>query len=156
MHVRSRLHQMGIKPLHFKAVPAIQEISYFEQFGLADMFLSYPAIVQNKGRKHIIDIAKDQHFSLPNQVSLHVKLKYDQSFDRIEIITPNGVIGAFSNTTSERLYRMRAQVNSVTCIGMQIVDYYQADKKFYKNANYQGEEESHYVFIPILKIMRTL
>lgn len=156
VNIRTHLHEMEIKPLHFKAVPAIREISYFEQFGLADMYLSYPAIVQNKGRKHIIDIAQDQHFSLPNQVSLSVKLKYDRSFDRIEIVTPNGVIGAFSNSTSERLYRMQAQVTRVTCIGMQIIDYYQADKKFYKNANYQGKEESHYIFIPILKIMRTL
>lgn len=156
VNIRTHLHEMEIKPLHFKAVPAIQEISYFEQFGLADMYLSYPAIVQNKGRKHIIDIAQDQHFSLPNQVSLSVKLKYDRSFDRIEIVTPNGVIGAFSNSTSERLYRMQAQVTRVTCIGMQIIDYYQADKNFYKNANYQGKEESHYIFIPILKIMRTL
>ena len=45
MHIRSHLDQMGITPLQFKAAPVIQEISYFEQFGLADMYLSYPAIV---------------------------------------------------------------------------------------------------------------
>ncbi|MFI8145609.1 RecQ family ATP-dependent DNA helicase [Acinetobacter sp. ABJ_C5_2] len=156
IHIRSHLDQMDIAPLQFKAAPVIQEISYFEQFGLADMYLSYPAIVQDKGRKHILDIAQDQHFSLPNQVSLRIKLKYDQTFERLELVTQNGVIGAFSNSTSERLYRMKEQVSEVTCVGMQIINYYQADKKFYKNANYHGKEESHYVFIPMLKIRRML
>ena len=156
MHIRSHLDQMGITPLQFKAAPVIQEISYFEQFGLADMYLSYPAIVQDKGRKHILDIAQDQHFSLPNQVSLGIKLKYDQTFERLELVTPNGVIGAFSNSTSERLYRMKEQVSEVICGGMQIINYYQVEKKYYKNANYHGKEESHYVFIPTLKIRRML
>ena len=51
---------------------------------------------------------------------------------------------------------MKEQVSEVICGGMQIINYYQADKKYYKNANYHGKEESHYVFIPTLKIRRML
>lgn len=156
VHIRPHLAQLGLPSLQFKPAPVIDEISYFEQFGLADMYLSYYPIVQDRGRQNILEIAKNQHFSLSEQVSLNIKLKKDQTFERIEIVAPQGVIGAFSKSTSQRLYRMQAQVKEVTCVGMQIIDYYQADKTFYERANYQGQEQSHYVFIPALKIRRAL
>lgn len=154
VNVRSHIQHMRV--LQFKPAPVIEEISYFEQFGLADIYLSYYETVRETGRKRILNIAQNQQFSLPEQVSINFKFKRDQTFERLELVTPNGVVGAFSNHTSQRLYRMREKVSSVTCVGMQIMNYYQADKKFYESANYQGKEDSHYVFIPTLKIRRRL
>lgn len=154
--VNVRQHLKHVTPLQFESAPVIDEINYFEQFGLADIYLSHRSIVQEAGRKRLLDIAKNQYFDVRHQVNIQAKYKRDQSFERFEIISTEGVIGAFSNSTSQRLYKMDQQVREVTCVGMQIVDYYQADKKFYESANYRGEEHSHYVFIPTLKIRRSL
>lgn len=160
VNIRSHLDHMEIKPLQFEPTSMIQEISYFEQYGLSDIYLSCPYIVKDNGRKRIIDIATDECFDIRKEVSFRPKYKLDkegkQILHRIEIYTKSGVIGAFSVETSQRLYKSCPQLQNLKCVGMQIINYYQADKKFYESANYHGKEESHYVFIPTLKIRRVL
>ena len=145
----------AVEKLTFEPAPQINEITYFEQFSLADIYLSHPEIVQEKGRQRLLDMAQNSLFDVRKQVIIKPKNKNGR-FDRLEIYNHDGVIGAFSALTSQRLFRINSQIREVKCVGMQMISYYQADKKFYHLANYQGKEESHYVFIPTLKIRRVL
>lgn len=147
-----------VEHVTFDYVDAIQCISYVEPLGLADIFLSCSQIVSDAGRRRIEALAKNNKIRVINDLSLRKISRQNQTdIARIEIISQEyGVMGQLSAQCVRRLMRLGFDHLKVECVAIYILNYYQADEQFYKNAGYRGELRSHYVVLPSLRITQPL
>ncbi|WP_269914976.1 RecQ family ATP-dependent DNA helicase [Acinetobacter sp. HY1485] len=118
----------------------IEKIEYYKSLGLADLFLSHSCVVSPQGREHIKQLA--QKITYKNDLTLQGK-----NLISIEY----GHIGTLSQHCFEQLKNTNTQI-----VAFQIIEYYQADLSFYTRAGYTGDEQSHFVVIPHLKIRQKL
>lgn len=145
-------HSATINP---PAVPLVNEITYYEQLGLADIYLSYPEIITEKGRKNIQKLAYDNDFRINQEFSVEVK-RYNQKESIFLKSKKYGLIGKFSSNCISRLKKRNLGTMKLECVSFCIMEYYQADRSFYEKAGYFGLENKHHIVIPFLKITQQL
>lgn len=86
-------HSAMINP---SAVPMVNEITYYEQLGLADIYLSYPEIITEKGLNNIQKLAYDNNVCINQDFSIDVK-RYNQKESIFLKSKKYGLIGKLSS-----------------------------------------------------------
>ncbi|HCW5618822.1 TPA: RecQ family ATP-dependent DNA helicase [Acinetobacter baumannii] len=147
-----QLYSVTINP---PAVPLVNEITYYEQLGLADIYLSYPEIITEKGRNNIQKLAYDNDVHINQDFSIEVK-RYNQKESIFLKSKKYGLIGKLSSNCISRLKKRNLGTMKLECISFCIMEYYQADRSFYEKAGYFGLENKHHIVIPFFKITQQL
>lgn len=144
--------------LEFASVAMLEEIHYFEPLSLADMYLSYESIVNEAGRERMQSLIQSHQHKLTDDIYFQYSTTSPQQrFRYLEIVSrAHGVLGAFSGAYAAQLNQNAAQILELRCVAMQVLEYYQSDRSYYEKAQYFGDEQSHYIMLPMLKIRRKL
>lgn len=133
----------------------ISQITYYEPLGLADIYLSYPGLITDTGRKIVKELAYDNDIEIKQDFILEKKY-YNQDISILIKSKKYGHIGKLSKNCVNKLSKRHLENIHFDCVSFCIIEYYQADRSFYNKVGYLGGEESHHIVIPFLKITQQL
>src|SRR5690606_21097455 len=122
--------QQHSKVIYPSPTDPISQMTYYEPLGLADIYLSYPGLITDTGRKIVKELAYDNDIEIKQDFTLETKY-YNQNTSILIKSKKYGNIGKLSKNCVNKLSKRHLENIHFDCVSFCIIEYYQADRSFY-------------------------